>query len=446
LKKKIILQAGFISMGSLVISQTLRFAGNIVLTKLLSPSAFGVVGVVNMTMLGINLLSDIGIRYLVIQRQGDLDDEYLNTVWVLQIARGVVIWFIAIIIALTLLLMQRNGIASGVYADQILPFLIAGAASSAVFYGFESTKSITERRDMRLGRVTVIALVAQILSMLVMFAIARHTGSPWALVAGAVAMAFFQFAMSHLCIPGLGNKWSYNKEIAFQFLRKSKLILIWSPLTFLASNAEIVILGGLVDSSSLGNYMIAYLLVNAVYQASSTMSGNVFFPGLSASAREGSNALVNNYKKFQLISDAVTLTAAGILISAGQTIVRLLFDSRYIESGSILSLLAIGLIGLRYSVIEQLANAHGNVKFGISVSFVRLIFLTSGVYIGYQLSGLKGAAMGVGLSWFAGWPMLIWYRAKTITMPWAIELCAFIFLAIGYCSGLVFTKVVILFR
>jgi hypothetical protein len=56
---------------------------------------------------------------------------------------------------------------------------------------------------------------------------------------------------------------------------------------------------------------------------------------------------------------------------------------------------------------------------------------------------LQGAALGVALSWFAGWPVHLWYRAKTIAWPWKVEAAALLFLAAGYGLGLVFTKLVV---
>ena len=315
---------------------------------------------------------------------------------------------------------------------------MAATASSALFNGLESTKTITERRAMRLGMVSIIGLVAQLISLLIMFAIARMTASPWALVAGAIVTAIIQFVSSHLFLSGINNKWHFDKSIATEFFKKGRLVLLWSPITFLGANAEIIILGGLVDSTNLGNYMIAYLLVNAVYQASTTLSGNVFFPGLSASVRNGGETVEKNYKRFQLINDALIVTAAGFLVSAGGALVRLIFDSRYADAGNILSCLALGLVGLRYSVIEQLTNAHGHIKFAMGVAFTRLVFLVAGTLAGFSWNGMQGAALGVGLSWFSGWPLLVMYRSKTISWPWLVELAAIGFFATGYVLGFVF--------
>jgi O-antigen/teichoic acid export membrane protein len=445
--QKIIFRASVISIGSLAFSQLIRFFGNIFLARLLAPSAFGVVGVVNMIILGLSMMSDLGLRQVVIQRHGSIEKSFLDTIWTIQIVRGIGIWFVAVLAAVLLRLLQLNGlIADNVYADPTLPFLIAAAASSAVFGGFESTKTLTARRDLDLGRVTLIALGAQIASMGTMIAVAHLTASPWALIAGAITTATLQCFASHILLPGEKNRLTFDRNVANEVLQKSKWILVSTPLSFFQSSAEVMILGGLVNSMMLGNYVIAYLLANVLQQVTGNLAWNVFFPGLSAAARESINALKKNYLRFQLFSDAIVVTAAGALMSAGTTVVSVLFDQRYTTAGDILSCLAIGLVGSRYYVIDMLMQAQGNFKLGTVISFLRLISLTFGTYFGFQVSGLTGAAIGVGLSWFIGWPVLIWFRSKTIPWPWLVECAAIGFLVTGYGVGLILNQIIHLIR
>jgi len=440
MKKKILLRAGFISIGSLILTQLIRFGGNIFLAKLLAPSAFGVVSVVNLVLLGIGLVSDLGLRQVVIQRQGSISREFLNTVWTMQIARGFGIWIITIIGAWVLRIVQMQGIlVDNVYADPLLPFLIVGAASGAVFRGFESTRLISQRRDLNLGRVTAIALSSQLAAMGIMIVIAKATSSPWALIAGAVTTALVQCVMSHTWLPGDKDRIHFDKDIARTIFKKSKWALVTSPLTFLQSNVEVMILGALVNSTLLGNYMIAYLLANVVHQVCGNMWGNIFFPGLSAASRESEHKFRASYLRFQVVSDAIVVTVAGGMIAAGSTIVGILFDHRYAMAGGLLSSLSIGLIGLRYHVIEALIQARGDFRLGMIISSLRLASLAIGTYVGFRISGLPGAAVGVGLSWFTVWPILIWYRAKTTPWPWQVEGAATAFLAVGYGLGMAFT-------
>lgn len=440
-------KAGVISIGALIGAQIIRFAANILLAKLLAPSAFGVVAIVNMLMLGINLFSDIGLRQVVIQRQGMVSREFLNTIWVIQIARGFIIWLVAIVLAVVLLIFQQHEIATqNAYADRLLPYLIAGAASSALFLGFESTKSHMMYKTLNLRRITAIDLSVQVLSTTLMVSVAYLTASPWALVVGSVTAALFKCAVSHLLLPGERNSRFFDKVLAFEILKKSRWILLSSPLTFFELNGAVMILGGLLVSAELGLFMIAFLIVGVVQLVSQNLASNVFFPGLSTAVGLGRAELRKKYCQFQIVADIFIVTSSGILISGGQSFVYFLFDDRYTPAGDLLSILAIGLIGIRFCVVEQLINANGEFKLGPPTIIMRVAAMVLGITIGYSWAGLQGAAAGIALSWFAGWPILVGYRSRQFGWPWKIDMLAVVFLGIGYGLGMLVTQMVTYFH
>ena len=206
--KNKLLTASAVLFVAFLAGQVTRFVGNVVLANLLSPGAFGVVAVVNLMILALNLLSDVGLRQIVIQRQGEITASFTNTVWALQVARGFLIWSVAILCGLVLRLLQLYGWigVSASYSDPLLPFLIAAAGSAALFQGFESTKALTERRALALGRVTAIGLIAQVFAMVLMITVAKLSPSPWALVIGGVASAGLQCVLTHLWLPGSPSK------------------------------------------------------------------------------------------------------------------------------------------------------------------------------------------------------------------------------------------------
>ena len=439
-----LLGASAILMAAFIASQLLRFAGNVVLAKLLSPSAFGIVAVVNLLILALNLLSDVGLRLIVIQHQGPLTREFANTVWGLQIGRGVLIWAVSLLSAFGLRVMQTYGLidAGKAYADPLLPYLIAGAATAALLQGVESTKSLTERRALSLVRVTVIQLVSQVSAMLLMIAVAWVDPSPWALVIGGVAAALVQTALSHLWLPGENNRFQFDTAIARGVLKAGSWVFVSSMVSFLGGNADILMLGGLTDPASLGNYVVAFQLVNVVQLLVSTMSSNIIFPALSEARRDAPDAVGRRYLRLQVASDAMVVTAASAFAVAGNAIVRLLFDQRYALAGQIFSCLAIGVLGMRYYVVEQLMNADGNFKMTTLLSIARLVALVVFAYVGFQIGGLIGAAAGVGVSTFVAWPVNIWYRHKTIGSDWRAELPVIPFLAVGAGIGWLLSTVI----
>ena len=72
---------------------TLRFASNIglrlistvVLSRLLAPDVYGIFAVVLVYMYVLEMLSDLGLRTLILTREGEVSKEFLRTCWTISI-------------------------------------------------------------------------------------------------------------------------------------------------------------------------------------------------------------------------------------------------------------------------------------------------------------------------------------------------------------------------
>jgi O-antigen/teichoic acid export membrane protein len=361
----------------------------------------------------------------------------------LQFIRGAGIWLVALLISLILLSLQFFGVASkNVYSNPILPYLIMVMGMVAVLDGLNSTKMITASRDLNLGRLNVVYIFSQILSVVGIVLIARWTASAWAFVVGSILGAALTCLGSHKVLIGLNNFWSFDREVARKVLQKSKWILLSSPLTFLELNGATLVLGLLLSANDLGLFMIGFMIIGVVQLISQNLSANVVFPALSEAVRSNPEGVPKAYARFQLFSDAIILVIAGGLIAAGPVVVGVLFDSRYALSGKIISILAIGLIGSRYFVIEQLINAYGDFRLNPLIISCRVIALGVGTLAGHHFGGIEGAAFGAALSWFAAWPIALWYRAKKMSVPWRCEVVGAALLILGYGLGLLFVQIV----
>src|ERR1700722_3775887 len=69
-------------------AQGLRLVNSVILTRLLFPEAIGQMTLVTTLIVGITLLSDIGLAPSVIQSQRGDEPDFLNTAWTLQAIRG----------------------------------------------------------------------------------------------------------------------------------------------------------------------------------------------------------------------------------------------------------------------------------------------------------------------------------------------------------------------
>jgi hypothetical protein len=66
--------------------------GNLILTRLLFPEAFGLMALVQVFLSGLQMFSDIGIQTSVIRSKRGEDPAFLDTAWTVQVLRGGLLW------------------------------------------------------------------------------------------------------------------------------------------------------------------------------------------------------------------------------------------------------------------------------------------------------------------------------------------------------------------
>ena len=140
-----VLHAGTWSLAGFGCNQVLRFGSNLLLTRLLVPKMFGVMAIATLVMVGLAMLSDLGVKPSVVQSRRGQDPVFLNTAWVTQILRGLVLWLFALIASLLIFYANDLGIVpkGTVYADPILPFVVAILSITAITSGFEVNKTLS---------------------------------------------------------------------------------------------------------------------------------------------------------------------------------------------------------------------------------------------------------------------------------------------------------------
>src|SRR2546421_9862010 len=87
-----VLRAGGWTVAGFALSQAVRFAANLMMTRLLVPERFGVMTIATMVMDGLALFSDVGLRQSVVQSRRGREAAFLNAARTIQGARAFVVW------------------------------------------------------------------------------------------------------------------------------------------------------------------------------------------------------------------------------------------------------------------------------------------------------------------------------------------------------------------
>lgn len=363
--------------------QALRLASSVVLSRLFVPQYFGLMALLNTLMIGLTLFSDVGLAPSVIRSEIGDEPAYLNNVWTVQVLRGVGLFLVCALLSWPL---------SVFYADSRLLMLAPVLGVSLIINGFNSTSILTLNRHMEVRKVAILELFAQTVQLTVTALIALLNPTIWALVIGRLVADFARLIASHLMISGYRNRFAFNKTVVVELLSFGKWIFASTAVTFLASQADRLVLGKLVSMTTLGLYGIAFALADIPRQVIMAFRGYVGLPfvsNFSRLERAEFRAVVLRYRRFVLLAAAVLL-AFGVTFS--DLFLVHIYDKRYHAAAWIVPVLAIGLWQtILYSTSSPCLTMLGKVSYNVVGYALTAVVVLLVVPIGFYAGGLIGA-------------------------------------------------------
>ena len=388
-EKKLAIKGAAWTIASYGSSQIIRFGSNLILTRLLLPELFGLIGLAYVFIIGINLFSDIGLGPSIIQNKRGNDPQFLNTAWTLQIIRSFLVWICLIIIT--------KPVAS-FYGDDRLLWLIPVIGINSLIGGFNSTATSSLNREMAVKKVVIFELGLQIVSTTVMIVWAWFDPSIWAIVAGGFTNTLVELVWSHFLIPGKSNRFAWDKEAAKEIFSYGKWIFLSTALFFLCSQADRLILGKIFTLTMLGIYGIAFSLGDMPRQVIIAISSRVIFPSISLLAklpREELRAKILNNRKLILIPLAVGLA---IFVTFGDQLILILYRKEYAAASWMMPILALGIWHTTlYSMMGSCLLAVGKSQYPAMGSLLTFVNLCISIPLAYHLKGNLGAVIAIAL-------------------------------------------------
>lgn len=435
--KQRVLWAGHWTVLCFVASQVIRLGSSLVMTRLLAPEMFGVMAVVSTVAIVVTLLSDLGLQQNIIQSRRGQDAAFLDTVWTVQILRGLVLYAILLLLSLALHAAAEYGMLPGdsAYASPGLPSVLAIASLTVVIHSFQSTRIATAYRTFQTKQLAQLELTSQLAGLAVMIAIGLASRSVWALVAGAIANALAKTALSHRWLRGNSDRFRMEGDAVREVLGFGKWIFVSSAVYALAFQGDRLLLGGFVDAELLGLYAIAILLIGALDAGMQSLFATVSLPALSEVVRTQPGRLREVYYRMRIPADLVLLFLAGALFAAGQAVIDLLYDPRYAAAGGMLQVLALSLFMARYGLAQQAYLALGIPRYQAIINIVRMAALYGLVAPLLYFAGLRAALWGIALHGLATLPLFYYFNARLGLNDVGLELKLLGALPAGYLCG-----------
>jgi O-antigen/teichoic acid export membrane protein len=216
----------------------------------------------------------------------------------------------------------------------------------------------TAQRALQTRLLTRLELITQLVGMAVTIGGALWTQSVWSLLLGTVSATLARTVLSYTLLAGPAYKPCWERSALRDIVGFGKWIFLSSIIGFAAAHGEKLILGGTLAAQDFGVFSIASLLLAAIVGLVGNLNAHLVFPALSEALRSGNDAARTVYTRVQRIADAILGSMAGLVLALGGRVVQVLYDARYSEAGWMLQLLALGLVAMRYQVLEQMMFAR----------------------------------------------------------------------------------------
>jgi O-antigen/teichoic acid export membrane protein len=395
--------AGWTALG-FVGTQGLRFASNLLLTRLLFPEAFGLMTLTMVFITGLAMLSDVGLGPSVMQhRRGD-EEDFLNTAWTIQVIRGFALWAATGLLALP---------AAWFYGEPILAQILPVAGFALVISGFNPTTLISANRHLLLGRMTGLELLNQVISFIILLALTWWLRSVWALVIGGVISSASYLLLARLLLPGQRNRFHWEPAAINDLVHFGKWIFLSTALGFFVAQGDKIILGKYLSVEMLGIYNIGYFLASFPLLLAGAVIARILIPlyreGSPSSSPESFRRI--RWMRFVLTAGVMTMLIATAL--AGVALIDFLYDPRYAAAGGIVVMIAcvqmFQLVSLTY---DQSALAAGDSRSYFVLFVARAAFQLAGLLTGLWFAGLPGAMAGQAVAAVATHGFVIWLARR----------------------------------
>lgn len=263
---------------------------NMILARLLTPEAFGVIATVNMVISFADIFTDAGFQKYLIQHDFTNKRElfdYTNVAFWTNLAISITGWGIIFIFSDDIAtLVGSEGLGNVVWI----------AAFSLPITSFSSIQSAHLKKNFNFKTLFYVRLIGSFVPLFVTVPLAVITHSYWSMVIGSLASNLVN-AISLM----VKSEWKPRLFYSFKYLKKmfsfSWWILLESIVIWLTSYIDMFIVGRYMSQTDVGYYKTAMSTVNQILTLITTATSVPLFSGLSA-IKHDRKQFENLYYKF----------------------------------------------------------------------------------------------------------------------------------------------------
>lgn len=359
-----------------ILSKCIQPISNMLLARILSPDAFGVVATINIIISFVDMFTDAGFQKYIIQHEFEDEDELeqnLTVAFWTNLALSVILWLFIIIF--------KDRVAE-IVGSPGLGFTIAVACSTLPMTSFSSLQIGYFKRNFDFKTLFFCRIVGILIPIVITIPLAFYMKSYWALIIGTILTN-----LSNALILTYYSKWKpkfyYSIELlknmfSFSFWTLIEQITIWLTLyigTF--------VVGIYLSPYYLGMYKTSMTTVNQIMNLITSATTPILFSTLSR-LQNNRKEFLNVFFAFQKYVGLLVLPMGVGIFMYRTLITQILLGSQWLETAEF-----VGLWGLMSGIMivfgyysSEVYRSLGKPKLSVLSQVLHLIILVPLLVIG----------------------------------------------------------------
>lgn len=364
-----------------LLMRLLGVISTLILARLLMPADFGLVALA-MAIYGFTgLLGAFGFDAALIHKQDAADRSHYDTAWTLNLLYGV---------AQTAVLALLAGPLGQWLGNAELVPLIYLLAGLALIERFENIGVVDFRKELRFHKEFQYEFPVRVVRFAVTVGLAFALRDYWALVAGIAVGRVLKVMLSYAMHPFRPRLSLVRARELFWF---SKWFLGSHIFGFINQRGDMLILGGMAGTTSLGFYRVGFEISNLPTSELVTPMVRAIFPGYAKAAAEGNLAF---YVQRMLAVFGLLAIPAGVgMALVAEPMVSVLLGPKWEPATPLIAVLAI------YGILSGLVRANHPVFLAVGKPWVttfytgaRAVLTVPVLLAAVHVGGAQGAAWG----------------------------------------------------
>ena len=342
---------------------------SMVLARLLTPEAFGVVTTLTMIITFAEIFTDAGFQKYLIQHEfvDDRDrDECTNVAFWSNLVMSLFIWGIIIIFANPL---------SALVGNPGLGHVLIIACVSIPLAAFSSIQMALFKRDLDFKTIARVRVISTLIPLLVTVPLAFWLRSYWALVIGTITVN-----LVNAILLTVFSKWKPRWFYSIDKFKEMFSFTVWSMIEavsiWLTAYVDVFIVGTMLSQYYLGLYKTSSTLVGQIMGLITAITTPILFSALSR--------LQNDEKEFQrlffrfqkMVGLMVIPIGVGIFLFS-DLVTEIILGSQWSEAAGFVGLWAltsaVTIVLSHYS--SEVYRAKGKPKLSVLAQVLHIIVL-----------------------------------------------------------------------